>query len=200
MLGNAVLLGFATAILVLIPGPNVALIVANSLRYGLRSGLTTVAGTTAGVALQLVLVVIGLAAVIEFAVRALDWIRWLGVAYLIYLGIRRWRAPLEAIEAVAAAPAMFWRGCLIAALNPKTLLFTAAFLPQFLPAAPLSAWPMVVLAAVFLGVIAAGDALWALSADVARTLLQRYARLRHKLSGAFLVAAGVGLGFAHKQG
>lgn len=200
MLDNAVLLGIATAILVVIPGPNVALIVAISLRHGLSSGLATVAGTTAGVALQLVLVVVGMVAVIELAAQALDWIRWVGVAYLIYLGIRRWREPGDDIDAAHAAPALFWRGCLIAAMNPKTLLFNAAFLPQFLPTAPQSAWPMIVLALVFLCVLAAGDALWALCADRARTLTRRYARVRHKLSGAFLVAAGIGLALARRYG
>ena len=78
----------ATAILVLIPGPNVALIVANSLKFGFRTGVHTALGTTAGVGLQLVLVVTGLATVISVAADALTWIRWAGVAYLIYLGIR----------------------------------------------------------------------------------------------------------------
>lgn len=85
----------ATAILVMIPGPNVALIVANSVHYGPRSGVMTVLGTTAGVALQLVAVVLGMAVVIEFAAELLDWIRWAGVAYLAWLGIRTWRTPPE---------------------------------------------------------------------------------------------------------
>ena len=67
MMGSLTALVLATAILVLIPGPNVALIVANSLKYGFRMGLATVLGTTAGVGLQLVLVVFGLAAVIALA-------------------------------------------------------------------------------------------------------------------------------------
>jgi len=64
----------ATAVLVIIPGPNVALIVANSVRYGTRMGAVTVLGTTAGVAIQLVMVVLGVAAVVEIAIDALVWI------------------------------------------------------------------------------------------------------------------------------
>ena len=130
---NLIALCIATAILVAIPGPNVALIVANSLRYGPREGARTVFGTTLGVALQLGLVVLGMAVVIEFAAVALTWIKWVGVVYLLYLGIRVWRQPAHDLGHVEAAPAVFWRACLIAAMNPKTLLFNAAFLPQFLP-------------------------------------------------------------------
>lgn len=186
----------ATAVLVAIPGPNVALIVANTLRYGLRSGVATVAGTTAGVGLQLLLVVAGLAALVEFAAEALTWIRWIGVAYLVWLGIRTWREPPGDLAAVEAAPAMFWRGCLVAAVNPKTLLFNAAFLPQFVSAGGgIVAQPAVV-AAVFLAVLFIGDLLWAAFASSARRLFVRFSAARNRLTGGFLVAAGVGLALA----
>ena len=83
----------ATTVLVMIPGPNVALIVANSLKSGFRMGVHTVLGTTVGVGLQLALVVLGLAAIVEVAAQALLWIKWAGVAYLVFLGIRTWREP-----------------------------------------------------------------------------------------------------------
>ena len=120
----------ATAVLVAIPGPNVALIVANSLKNGFRAGVATVLGTTVGVGLQLALVVFGLAAIIATAADALQWVKWAGVAYLVYIGIRTWRQPADDLKSVEAAPAMFWRGCLVAVVNPKTLLFNAAFIPQ----------------------------------------------------------------------
>jgi threonine/homoserine/homoserine lactone efflux protein len=84
-------LSLATLILVAIPGPNVALIVANSVRWGFRAGATTVFGTTLGVAVQLAIVVLGMAALVELAADALSWVRWLGVAYLLWLGIKTWR-------------------------------------------------------------------------------------------------------------
>ena len=181
----------ATSILVIIPGPNVALIVANSLKYGLRMGLMTVLGTTAGVALQLALVVGGMAAVVELAAEALTWIRWAGVIYLIWLGIRTWREAASDLAEVNAAPAMFWRGCMLATINPKTLLFNAAFLPQFVGDGPASQFVLV--GAVFLAVIFLGDVAWALFAGSARALLTRYSSWRNKMTGVFLAAAGVGL-------
>ena len=186
----------ATAILVAIPGPNVALIVANSLKYGFRSGVVTVLGTTSGLALQLALVVAGMAAVIEFAADALAWIKWAGVAYLVILGIRTWREPAGDLARVEALPVMFWRGCLLAALNPKTLLFNAAFIPQFVGTG--TALELARVASVFLAVVLLGDVLWAIFADSARRFLGRYATLRNRLTGGFLVTAAIGLALSRR--
>ena len=188
----------ATAILVMIPGPNVALIVANSLKYGLRPGLVTVLGTTAGVALQLALVVVGMTTVVELAADVLVWVKWAGVAYLVVLGIRTWREPAVDLVDVVAMPVMFWRGCVLAALNPKTLLFNAAFIPQFVSTASSTVFDFVTVAMVFLSVLFVGDVLWAVFADSARRVLDRYSHIRNRLSGAFLTAAGIGLAFSRK--
>jgi threonine/homoserine/homoserine lactone efflux protein len=188
----------ATAILVAIPGPNVALIVANTLRYGTRSGIVTVLGTTVGIGLQLALVVLGLVAVVETLAAALAWVRWAGVAYLVYLGVRMWRAAPGDLAAVGAAPAMFWRGCLVAVLNPKTLLFNAAFIPQFVAADSATPADFGLVAAVYLAVLLLGDSLWALFARSARPLLVGYPAIRGKLAGAFLMAAGAGLALTRR--
>jgi threonine/homoserine/homoserine lactone efflux protein len=189
----------ATAVLVIIPGPNIALIVANTVRYGLRMGSVTVLGTTVGVAIQLVMVVLGVAAVVELVVDALAWIRWAGVAYLVYLGIRTWNEPAQDLSAVTAAPAMFWRGCMIAAMNPKTLLFNAAFLPQFIATDGSAGMQMAVVATVFLAVLLIGDMIWALAAGSARQLLSRYAGASNRVTGGFLVVAGVGLALSRRN-
>jgi threonine/homoserine/homoserine lactone efflux protein len=196
---NLLALIAATAVLVMIPGPNAALIVANTLRYGLRMGCVTVFGTTLGVAIQLGAVVLGLAAIVEIAADALTWIRWIGVAYLVYLGIRTWREPPSDLTNVAAAPALFWRGCMIAAVNPKTLLFNAAFLPQFVVANGNVSQQLAVVAGVFLTVLLLGDIIWALGARSARALLDRSAGVRNRISGGFLVAAGVGLALSGRS-
>ncbi len=187
----------ATSILVMIPGPNVALIVANSLQYGLRMGMLTVVGTTAGVGLQLLLVVFGLAALVEFAAEALMWIKWAGVVYLVYLGIRTWREPAGDLAAIEATPIIFWRGCLVALLNPKTLLFNAAFIPQFVGSSP-TPLELGLVALVFLSVLFVGDVLWAAFANTARRYIGRFGQLRNRVTGAFLTAAGVGLALSQR--
>ena len=188
----------ATAVLVAIPGPNVALIVANSLGNGFRAGVATVFGTTVGVGLQLALVVFGLAALISASAEALHWIKWAGVAYLIYLGIRTWREPAGDLPRVESTPALFWRGCLVAVVNPKTLLFNAAFIPQFVGSETATIGGLAIVASVFLAVLFAGDVLWAVFASSARRVLQRYAAARNRLTGAFLTAAGIGLAISQR--
>ena len=187
----------ATAILVAMPGPNVALIVANSLRFGLSAGITTVLGTTLGVAAQLSVVAIGLMAIVEVAVSALTLVKWAGVVYLVYLGIRTWRSPPQNLGNVTPDRTLFWRGVFIAAINPKTLLFNAAFLPQFVSASA-EAPEAALVALVYLAVLLAGDCLWAAFANSARPLLDRFSALTRHLTGGFLVAAGVGLALARK--
>lgn len=197
-MNNLVALILATSVLVMIPGPNVALIVANSLKYGFRMGAATVLGTTLGVGLQLALVVLGLAAVVAAAAGALMWIKWIGVAYLVYLGIRTWREPADDLGAVEAAPTLFWRGCVVALINPKTLIFNAAFVPQFVGVNEATVAEMGLVAAVFLAVLFLGDILWAAFANSARKLIGRYGRLRNRLAGAFVAAAGIGLALSRR--
>ena len=83
----------ACVVLIVIPGPNVALIVANSVAHGARFGLLTVAGTSSAVVVHLTLTVLGASAVLALLAASFDWLRWLGVAYLVWLGIAAWRAP-----------------------------------------------------------------------------------------------------------
>jgi threonine/homoserine/homoserine lactone efflux protein len=81
-------------------------------------------------------------------------------------------------------------------LNPKTLLFNAAFIPQFLAGDSGTIPELALVAAVFLLVLMAGDLMWAAFATSARPLLARYAAARNRFAGAFLVTAGIGLGLA----
>ncbi len=197
MTASLITLAFATAVLVSIPGPNVALIVANGLRHGARQGMVTVLGTTLGVAMQLVVVVAGMAAVVEAAASALAWIKWAGVVYLLWLGIVTWRSDAPDMEETEAVPAVFWRGVMIAALNPKTLLFNAAFLPQFVPG-DATPYAVLLIGTVYLSVILLGDIIWALSAAFARGWLGKAARWQNRVAGGFLIAAGVGLALSRR--
>lgn len=192
-----------TLILVLIPGPNVALIVANSLKHGTKFGLLTVAGTTLGVAFQLTLVVLGLSAVLAFAASVLVWLKWAGVAYLVFLGFKAWREPTVELNGITAqrgqSAVLFWRGMVLAVINPKTLIFNAAFLPQFISVENAGSSQLLLVAGVFLVVLGLGDALWAVFAGFARAYLARFNRLTNRVSGGFLMAAGVGLALARNE-
>lgn len=198
-------LGFiaATALLILIPGPNVSLIVANAIAHGTRYGLLTVAGTTAAIVVQLGLTVYGMAAALEALASWFELIRWAGVLYLVVLGVRAWRAPAVSLAAIPPQPrsvrAIALRGFLISLTNPKTLLFYGAFFPQFVASdRPLG--PQLALLSVTFLVIAGGlDSAWALAAGRARRVLAMRGRLRNRLTGGLLVGAGVGLALAHRR-
>ncbi len=193
----------ACVVLIAIPGPNVALIVANSVAHGARYGLMTVAGTASAMVLQLALVVLGASALLGILANLFDWLRWLGVAYLVWLGVRTWRAAVTDLTDTQAEPrsmvSIFSRGFAVSLTNPKTLLFYAAFLPQFVGAGEGEAtYQLLLLAGTFLVVAVLLDGAWALLASRLRSLLQARARLRNRITGGLLTGAGVGLAFARK--
>ena len=193
----------ATGILMLIPGPNVALIVANSVGYGTRYGLLTVAGTTMAMVVQLALTALGMSALLGTMAQWFEWIRWLGVAYLLWLGIRQWRA--EPVDLTRTRPQyrspreIVTRGIIVSFTNPKTLLFYGAFFPQFITPDPHMAAQIGILSATFLIISMTLDSCWALLAGRARNMLAVRGRLRNRLSGGLLITAGVGLAFAHRR-
>ncbi|KMO43857.1 lysine transporter LysE [Methylobacterium tarhaniae] len=196
-------LGFvaATFVLILIPGPNVALIVANSVAHGSRYGLVTVAGVSVALAVQLALTVAGLSAVLSIMATWFEVLRWLGVAYLAWLAYRAWRAPAIDLTQTApeprAARAIALRGFLVALTNPKTLLFFGAFLPQFVSREAEPPGQLVLLAVTFLVLAVVFDAVWALAAGRARVVLAR-GQWRNRLTGGLLLGAGLGLALARR--
>ena len=193
----------ATALLMLIPGPNVALIVANSVARGTRVGLLTVLGTSCAMVPQLVLTLLGMSTVLGVLANWFDWLRWIGVAYLVYLGVRQWRAQPVDITAISAeqqpARLVFVRGFLVSLTNPKTLLFYSAFFPQFVDPERDPSAQFLVLSATFLALALLLDGTWAVLAGRARPFLVMRARLRNRVSGALLIGAGLGLALARRK-
>jgi threonine/homoserine/homoserine lactone efflux protein len=193
----------ATVVLALIPGPNVAVITANSVAYGARFGLLTVAGTSTAILIQLALTGLGLSAALDALGAWFEWIRWIGAAYLVYLGIAQWRAVALDFAAMAPQPrsarALYGRGLLVALTNPKTLLFYGAFFPQFVTPDEHEARQLLLLLATCLVVAVAIDSLWALLAARLRHFVAARSRLRNRLSGGLLIGAGLGLALARHR-
>src|ERR1700752_4991832 len=121
--------------LALVPGPVVTLVIANGLRHGTSAALVNIAGVQTGLAVVIGIVAIGLEALMATMGYWFDWLRLLGAAYLIWLGIALIRAP--AILALSDAPVapprggFFLQGLLVLLSNPKVLVFFGAFIPQF---------------------------------------------------------------------
>ncbi|QRG05162.1 LysE family translocator [Xanthobacter dioxanivorans] len=171
------------------PGPNVALIVGTSLKHGRRAGILTATGVNVGLIAQLTLVAAGLAYVVEAFSRNFDLVRYAGAAYLVWLAVLQWRSAGSGVAAPApSARAAFGRGLAVAFANPKTLLFHAAFLPQFVTDTANPVPQIALLAAVFAGIALVGDVLWAVAADKARAALKgRFTRIADRVSAGILV-------------
>jgi threonine/homoserine/homoserine lactone efflux protein len=195
----------ATTVLMLIPGPNVAFIVGNSVGRGTRSGLLTVAGTSTAMVLQLALTVAGLNTALGTLGAWFEWIRWIGVVYLIYLGLRQWfekpinLAKTEREETAISKRSIFARGFLVSLTNPKTLFFYGAFFPQFITPAAREDGQVIVLVITFLLIAVMIDSTWAILAGRARHLLVTNGRIRNRISGSLLIGAGVGLALARRK-
>src|SRR5664279_6225262 len=116
-----------TVILFLTPGPIVTLVITTGARNGSRAALLTVAGATAGNAVLVGCIAFGLSWIIKTSAEIFDILRWVGAAYLIWLGIQAWRH--AGTKAAALAPrghVHAWRGFIVAVTNPKTcLLYTS---------------------------------------------------------------------------
>lgn len=187
----------ATALL-MIPGPTVLLVITYALSEGRRSALYTVVGVTLGDFLAMTLSLAGLGALLAASALAFTALKWVGAAYLIYLGIRLWRAPASldgAVAEVGGRPArsMAWHAFVVTALNPKSIVFFVAFLPQFMTAATPLLPQMAILEATFLTLAALNALVYALVASGARQTIRRPAVLRwmHRAGGGVLIGAGL---------
>jgi threonine/homoserine/homoserine lactone efflux protein len=120
--------------LALLPGPIVTLVIANGLRHGTRAALTNIAGVQAALTIVIGIVAIGLTSLMATMGYWFDWVRFAGAAYLVWLGVKLIRSPVEGVEAEAPPPprgGFFLQGILVALSNPKLLVFFGAFIPQF---------------------------------------------------------------------
>ena len=125
----------ACAVLMIVPGPAVTLIVANSLRHGRRAGLLNVAGIQLGLAMTIGVVLLGLASLIAAMGDWFEWLRLAGAAYLIWLGWKMLRGSGETEPGAAPRTprgGFFVQGLAVSLSNPKVLLFFGAFFPQFM--------------------------------------------------------------------
>lgn len=185
------------SLLILMPGPMVALIVSNSIAYGTRYGLLTVLGSAVAMTLHMVVIVLGMTQALAALGHWFEVLRWIGVSYLIYLGVQAWRAPAADLTRVRAQPksprAIVFRGFLVALSNPKTLIFYGAFFPQFIvPDRPVGP-QLLLLCVTFVAIAVVLDGGWAAMAGRARRLLALHGQLRNRMTGGLLMGAGLGL-------
>lgn len=188
----------ASAALLAVPGPTVILVVSYALGRGKTSGWATVPGVTLGDFTAMTASLLGAGAILAASATLFTILKFAGAAYLIWLGIKLWRAKpklgdLQDVEGAKSRWEMFWNAYVVTALNPKGIVFFVAFVPQFVdPTAP-ALQQFVILEATFLVLAAANVAVWAVLAGQMRSKFQRPETLKliNRTGGGFLVGAGL---------
>ena len=126
----------AAFLLTLSPGPDIAFILGQTVKGGRKSGFAAMFGIWGGTIGHIILAVVGLSAILSASATAFAMVKWVGVAYLVWLGLVALRSRggsfiSETVQVDTSSSRIFWQGALIALLNPKVAIFFLAFLPQF---------------------------------------------------------------------
>jgi threonine/homoserine/homoserine lactone efflux protein len=184
----------ATAVMLAIPGPTILLVVGQSLGGGSRAALPLVAGVALGDLTAMTLSLAGLGALLAASATLFAVLKFAGAAYLVWLGIRMWRAPVGAAAAAALGPRRAFREAyVVTALNPKSIAFFVAFVPLFIDPSRGFAPQAVVLVATFVTLAALNAGLYAMLASRLSGAVGRPAvrRAFNRAGGTLLVGAGL---------
>jgi len=190
-------------IIVIVPGPTVTLVVANSIRHGARAGLLNVAGSQLGFTLMIGIVLAGLASLIEALGWWFDWVRFAGAAYLVWLGIRLLRSSGSLVTPQAAQKprvGFFLQGFLVMMSNPKALLLFGALFPQFINPNGNYVQQVLLLGVTAMVIAFVSDSAYAiLSGHAAGLLSTRRVRLLSRGSGLCLIGGGAWLALSRSR-
>ena len=187
------------AVLLIIPGPAVTYVVSRSIGHGRAAGLVSVMGIVVGTLLRVVTATLGLSALLASSVFTFQFVKYLGAAYLIYLGIRTLRRDDSQLLRPANGDRrllhIFAQGVLVNLLNPKTALFFLAFLPQFVdPSRGHATLQIFQLGVLFALMGWCSDSIWAVLAGTVADRFRASVRLRRaqrNVSGGTLIALGL---------
>lgn len=190
-----------TAILIIVPGPVVALVIATGAQRGIRPALATVLGTMVGTAVLLAGIGLGLSWLLAMSATVFEIMRWTGAAYLIWLGIQAWRHAGDPVPKLEPRGHVFaTRGFLVAVTNPKTIAFFTAFLPQFIDPTLPAGFQILVMSIASLLIAAVFDSGWAIAAGLGRQwfLKPHHNKILGRVSGLVLMGGGVWLSLARR--
>jgi homoserine/homoserine lactone efflux protein len=186
----------AAIAIVIVPGPTVTVVIANSLKYGQRAGLLNVAGTQAGLVVWMAVAIAGLASAITLMGVWFDVVRIAGAAYLIWLGFKLLRSKGELLAAAATKPkgGFFLQGFVVILSNPKVLLVFGALIPQFISPNGDYLNQLILLGLSFMIIATVFDSLYAFAAGNAGSWLSKSrVRFVEVSSGLCLIGGGIWL-------
>jgi threonine/homoserine/homoserine lactone efflux protein len=189
----------ASAVVLMIPGPTILLVISYTLSHGRRAALASVAGVAIGDLVAVSLSLIGLGAIVATSATLFTMLKWIGAAYLIYLGIQKWRSRPTGIStdadpvSVPRLRILIRQSFTVTVLNPKCIAFFIAFLPQFMTVNAPFAPQMTILASTFVSLAILNAVLYVFAADVMRRAIRRQSVMRwaERVSGSILIGAGV---------
>ncbi|MDH3667202.1 MAG: LysE family translocator [Paracoccaceae bacterium] len=197
----------ASTALLTIPGPTVMLVVSYALRHGRASGWATVPGVSLGDLTAMTVSLAGAGAVLAASAQLFTVLKLCGAAYLIWLGVKLWRAVPESLEMApvrggsGAFRPMFWNAYVVTALNPKSIVFFIAFVPQFVSVQAPLVPQFAILIATFVGLAAINTVVWVLLVGEMRRRIGRPGVLRwmNRTGAGFLIGAGLLTAFARRS-
>jgi threonine/homoserine/homoserine lactone efflux protein len=191
----------ASSVLLAIPGPTILLVISYALSHGRKVASATVAGTALGDFTAMTASMLGLGALLATSAALFTVLKWVGAAYLIYLGIKLWRAPVSEraaevgeAEVTSVRPfKIFLHTYVVTALNPKSIVFFVAFLPQFLDLSQPLFFQMVVFEVTFLVLATLNATLYGLLASMARNTIRKpkVQRIVNRTGGSLMIGAGL---------
>ena len=187
---------FASVALSVTPGPNGLLSLNHGVRFGVRRAVFTALGSITGMSLLIAVSMAGLGAVLSASQTAFSVLKWIGAAYLVWLGIRMWRSPAMQLgsadsEALLIRPrTAFSHGFFVAISNPKALLFFATFLPQFVDPQASLVWQSVIFAVTFAAIEFTYEVLLAGAAGRLAPWIERHGRVFNRITGGAFVGVG----------
>ena len=180
------------------PGPNGLLALTHGALHGRRKAMYTITGGALGFVIAIALSMFGIGALLQTSLAWLTVLKWLGGAYLVWLGIQVWRSPPLSLSATGSSEpragwSMFQQGALSAITNPKAILFFAAFLPQFLDPHRSLFLQFIIMASTFAAIEIATEFFIASMANRMSPCLQRVGRRFNQVCGGVFMAIGVAL-------
>lgn len=190
----------ASSILLAIPGPTILLVISYALGHGRKVASATVAGVALGDFTAMTASMLGLGALLATSAAIFTVLKWVGAAYLIWLGIKLWRTPISTEEADGTMPApaekpvrIFLHTYIVTALNPKSIVFFVAFLPQFLDLGRPLFNQMLIFESTFLVLATINATLYALMASAARQTIRKpkVQAIVNRTGGSLLIGAGL---------
>ena len=191
----------ASAALLAIPGPTVLLVISYALGHGRKAATATIAGVALGDFTAMTASMLGLGALLAASAMIFTALKWIGAAYLIYLGIKLWRSPVSHHSAEIDAEGtnkerplrIFLHTYAVTALNPKSIIFFVAFLPQFLDGSKPFAFQMMVFEVTFLALATLNATTYGLVASLARQTIRKpnVQRAVNRTGGSLMIGAGL---------